>query len=470
MFAPSRWPREAWIPVVAGLLWLWCAASFGVVGFVFSLIPGCLLLSSGVSTLLYPGDVRIPQFTALGGVLGVVLAIPSLFVDGPLTGTILILLSAGSFVSAGAISVRQEPHEDDVPMPQPSMRLSRQVAIDDALLATLALRQPNMIADEQERLLGEVHEAREMFRGHGWLEEPSTYHVTPPDLAEVCSRAETVRSLGYEHVSFESEYEPHAGEPGRERWLSRTANRTAHAWVLRHDDDRPRPWLVCIHGYEMGVPLIDLAAFRAGRMHHRHGVNLVLPVLPLHGPRKFGRRSGEGFIAGDFLDSIHAETQAMWDIRRLLSWIRAQGGERIGVFGLSLGGYNASLLSSLDDDLACVVAGIPATDLVRLTWRHGPTMQVRYTERNGMVHDEVSELMRVVSPLVLEPKVAPEHRYIFAGVADRLVPPDQPRDLWRHWGRPRMVWYQGAHVTFGMHPEVEQMVNQAWHDAEIVTA
>ncbi len=456
MFTPRRWPREAWIPVVAGLLWLWCAASFGVVGFFFSLIPGCLLLTSGFSTLLYPGDVRIPQFTALGGVLGVFLALPSLFVAGPLTGLLLIALSAMSFVAAGAISVWHEPHEDDVPTPQPSMRLSRQVAIDDAILATLALRHANMIADEQERLRREVHEARELFRDRGWLSEPASYHVEPPELSEVRSRAAKVRSLDYDHVSFASQYEPHAGEPGRDRWLSRVANRSAHAWVLRHKDDKPRPWLVCIHGYEMGMPLIDLSAFRAGRMHHRHGVNLVLPVLPLHGPRKIGKRSGEGFIAGDFLDSIHGEAQAMWDMRRLLSWIRGQGAETIGVYGLSLGGYNASLLAELADDLACVVAGIPATDLVRLTWRHGPAIQVRYTERNGMVHDEVSELLSVVSPLVLEPKVPHDRRYIFAGVADRLVPPDQPRDLWLHWDRPAHRLVPGCSLTFGMHPAVEQ--------------
>jgi hypothetical protein len=127
------------------------------------------------------------------------------------------------------------------------------------------------------------------------------------------------------------------------------------------------------------------------------------------------------------------------------------------------------LLAALDDDLACVVAGIPATDLARLTWRHGPTMQVRFTEHGGLVNDEVGEVLRVVSPLVLAAKVAHDRRYIFAGVADRLVPPDQPRDLWRHWDRPKIVWYQGGHMTFAMHPEVERLVEQAWREAGIVT-
>jgi hypothetical protein len=71
----QRFPREAWLPIAAGLLWLWCAASFGVVGFLFSLVPGCLLLASGLSLLLYPGDLRIA--VPPRRFLGVPLALPS---------------------------------------------------------------------------------------------------------------------------------------------------------------------------------------------------------------------------------------------------------------------------------------------------------------------------------------------------------------------------------------------------------
>ena len=83
VFDQDRWSPEALLPIIGGIVWLWCAASFGVVGFLFSMIPGCLLLSSGVSILLWPGDQRIPSFTALGGLLGFLLALPAFFVAGP---------------------------------------------------------------------------------------------------------------------------------------------------------------------------------------------------------------------------------------------------------------------------------------------------------------------------------------------------------------------------------------------------
>ena len=148
----------------------------------------------------------------------------------------------------------------------------------------------------------------------------------------------------------------------------------------------------------------------------------------------------------------------MWDLRRILSWVRAQGGTKIGVFGLSLGGYNTALLSCVDDGLACAIPGIPATDFTRLFWRHGPPLELRYAEHLGLSRDMSSEIMQVVSPLVLCPQVPHGGRAIFAAVADRLVPAEQVRDLWRHWARPRIVWYQGGHVTFRWHRAVRELI------------
>jgi pimeloyl-ACP methyl ester carboxylesterase len=460
LFEQQRYPREAWVPIAAGLVWLWCAASFGVVGFLFSLLPGCLLLASGVSTLLYPGDLRIPQFAALGGLLGVPLALPAFFVAGFATAALLVALSAASFVAAGLVSVRQAPHHDEVPPPVPTLRLGAEVAADEALLATMALSLPMTRPDELGRVRRDVHAARELYRDRGWLEKPASYHALPPLLERPEIRRARTGAIDFEHLRFESGYEPRAEEPGRDAWRAHAVNRTAHAWVVRRGEGAG-PWLVCLHGYQMGLPAIDLRAFEVEKLHRARGLNLALPVLPLHGPRKAGRRSGDGFLAGDPLSTVHAFAQAMWDVRRLLTWVRAQGATRISVFGLSLGGYATALLASLDDGLAGAIAGVPLADVSRAVWRHGPPLQIRYFEERGVVHEEVSEVLRVVSPLALEPKLPRERRFLFGAVADRLVPPDQVRDLWRHWERPRIVWYQGGHVTFRLHRDVRALLDEA---------
>jgi hypothetical protein len=456
---PVRWPSEAWVPLIGGLVWLWNAPGHGVPGFLFTVLPGCLLLGSGVAMLLWPGDLRISQFAALGGVLGVVFGLPAFFVEGVLSGLVLCALSAGGFLAAGWHTLRLEPHPEDVPPPRPSLALAAEIACDEAILSTMQIGVTIPTGEDLARIRAEIAEARRHFDAAGWLEKPAEYHRTPPPLVDAQLGVGRSRGIEYEHLRFESGYEPHAGEPGRERWLSYRANRTAHAWVVRRSPDRP--WLVCIHGYQMGRPLIDLSAFRPEWLQRQHGLNLLLPVLPLHGPRSRGRRSGDGYLSGDVLDTIHAQAQAMWDIRRMLSWLRAEGATEIGVYGLSLGGYNASLLAALEPDLACVVAGIPAVDFTRLFFRHGPHVQLLEAALHGIEEHHMDEILRVVSPLVLPPRVPRQRRYVFAAIADRLVPADQVRDLWRHWEHPRIEWYQGGHLTFVRHPEVRAMIDEA---------
>ncbi|MCG8591229.1 MAG: S9 family peptidase [Proteobacteria bacterium] len=464
MVEQPRWPREGWVALVAGIAWLAAGASGGVADFLLGLVPGALLAGAGAGLLFWSGDRRIPQTMALAGLVGVVLSIPGLFVIGWLPGLALAALSAAATVAAGAASVRQEPRHDQVPEPVPSWQLAAQVALDDALLAHMHFSISLPPGEFADTVLREVRGARELFEARGWLEKPEAYHELPPSLdAPRVEAAKTLR-VEFEHVSFESGYEPRGDEPGRDRWVSYEGNRTAHAWVKRHSD-RDRPWLICIHGYQMGLPWMDWGAFDPRVFHERMGLNLLLPVLPLHGARRIGRTSGDGFLSGNVLDSVHAEAQAMWDIRRLLSWVRQQTEAPVGVYGLSLGGYNTALLASLDEDLACAIPGIPATDVSRLVWRHGPPLQLRYMEHLGVERSDAAEVLRVVSPLATPPKVPREHRLIFGGVADRLVPPDQVRDLWEHWERPEMIWYQGAHLTFPLDARIRRAVGSTLQSA-----
>jgi hypothetical protein len=50
----------------------------------------------------------------------------------------------------------------------------------------------------------------------------------------------------------------------------------------------------------------------------------------------------------------------------------------------------------------------------------------------------------MISPLALSPRVPMQGRFIYAGIADRLVHPrHEAARLWEHWGRPEICWYPG---------------------------
>src|SRR5947209_1363390 len=352
---------------------------------------------------------------------------------------------------------------------RPTLGLAAQVLLDEVLMA--AMKNPRLFPsdDDYARAGQDIAAAHEMWSTRGWIDEPERYHRNPDVPMGCMVTKQRVLNVGFEHLTFPSRYEPHTGEPGRDRWLSYEANHTAHAWVVRTREPG-RPWLVCVHGWGMGSPLMDLRAFRARRLSRELGLNLLVPVLPLHGPRqKPGANGGEGFMTIDLIDSLHGFAQAAWDILSAIRWIRYHDPDAsVGLYGLSLGGYTAALTATLEDDLACVIAGIPATDIVDLYRRHSPLNVRRKALATGALGPKAVAVHRVVSPLVLEPKPAPERRFLFAGIGDRMSTSRQARKLWEHWDRPKMAWYPGGHVGFFWASQVSRFVEDALAESGLV--
>lgn len=357
----------------------------------------------------------------------------------------------------------------DGPLPvRPTLGVLRGALVDE--LATSVFRTVTMPppAPVLHRRLAEASLALELFERRGWLDDPVRYHRSPPPPSDVRSEPESVHGIAYEHVTFDSGYAPFPAEPGRDRWLAYEANRTAHAWVLRHGE--PRPWLVCVHGAVMGSPTVDVAVFRAGWLHRRLGLNVAMVVQPLHGPRRSGSWHTIGYPTEDPLDSVHAAAQSVWDVRRTIAWIRSRHDEPVGLWGLSLGGFAVSLVAGVEDDLACVIAGIPVVELAELLGYHLPTRMTRRREYEKLAGLSLC-LHRVVSPLALEPRLPLDRRFIFAGIADRLVHPyRQVHELWDHWGQPSIEWYQGGHMGFFRSPPVGQFVHRALVASGLVPA
>lgn len=331
------------------------------------------------------------------------------------------------------------------------------VVADEAACLFRRVRMPQLSAATWQRIAGEVRDAEAYYASAGWLEHPARYHHKPPAPEEAKLSRRKTRWLTFEHLQFESGYAPPGDEPGAARWLDYAPCRTAHAWILRQPRGEALPWLICIPGYSMGAPWIDCGAFQTMKIGADLGLNVAIPVLPLHGPRRTGWMSGDGYFSGDCLDTVHAQAQAVWDIRRLLAWLRARGADAIGVYGLSLGGYTTALLAALEPALRCVIAGIPASDFLHLARHHTPPALVAAAEQGGLDWQQVERVFRVIAPLAMPVRVPRRRRHLFAGTADRIVPITQARRLWQHWGRPDAFWYRGSHLSFTWEPRL-----QAW--------
>ncbi len=348
----------------------------------------------------------------------------------------------------------------DLPSIGRSPLVAAKVVFDEIFFMSEVLLARFVTGTDRERLRAEIGDAVAFFAEAGWFDDPASYYPTPPPLEPRAISDASSFGRPFRHLTFASEYEPRRDEPGGERWHARSANRTAHAWLLQHPGP-PRPWLVCIHGYRTGSPLTGFFQFSPRWLHETLGVNLVLPVLPLHGPRASGWRSGDGLFSGEILDLVHLKAQAVWDLRRILAWLRARDGMPVGLYGLSLGGGIAALTAGLEPELACVIAGMPMVDVMGLVERHVPPFIRGLAERFGISFEDVGRLLRLVSPLSMPARVDSDRLFIFGGVADRIVPSHQVRALWHHWGQPRIEWHGGSHTSFGIESKVGLLVSEA---------
>lgn len=135
------------------------------------------------------------------------------------------------------------------------------------------------------------------------------------------------------------------------------------AWYWHHGD-RPRPTIVRVHGFL--TPWWEVNEYYLGsRFLYELGCDVVLKTLPHHGPRSRNAKnvSGMDFVSRGIDALNHNVVQSTYDIRTLLDYLQRQGVERMGITGVSLGGYTSALLAGLDSRFEFAMPLMPMVSL-----------------------------------------------------------------------------------------------------------
>lgn len=213
----------------------------------------------------------------------------------------------------------------------------------------------------------------------------------------------------------------------REVMEAAEANGTAHARAWLHPT--PRATVLCVHGYLGGHMLLEEAAFQVRRLYDR-GLDVVVAVLPFHGPRTPPEGAGH-FPGRDPWRTVEGFGQAVWDLRRWRAWARSRGSARVLLFGMSLGAYTSALAATVDDGWDGLVAMVPMASLADAYFDHRAHTT---TAPPDWVRPRIDDAFRAVSPFTRVARVRPEATLVLAAEGDQITPRRHAERIAGHFG------------------------------------
>lgn len=225
------------------------------------------------------------------------------------------------------------------------------------------------------------------------------------------------------------------------------ANRVAVARWWRHPGVA-RPAVILVHGWGAGQWRLEARIWPIKALY-RSGLDVLQFQLPLHGERaQPGRRGLPDFPSGHPGRTLERFRQAVYDLRNLVRFVRAEGGPAVALWGMSLGSY-LSALTATQEPIDALALTIPLASLVDFSY-------TRQALAPGAVGEAQAALLRRVyrpiDPLLWAPRVAPERVITVTAEHDGITPVAHGAWLAAHFGGARLNWPGGHLVGAGRGP------------------
>lgn len=240
-------------------------------------------------------------------------------------------------------------------------------------------------------------------------------------------------------ANWPSTFAPHLPEVA-DKYLSRVENRTARARLFAAATNRPA--VIAVHGYFGGHWVVEEAAWPIAWLR-RKGLDVALPVLPFHGLRSGARRGAPPFPSADPRMTNEGFRQAAADILALARWLRERGAPKVGVMGMSLGGYTSALLATISDAIDFVVPIIPLASVADFAREQG---RLGEGEASRSQHAALERANWIVSPLARPLKVPAARALVVAAENDRITPAAHAARIAAHF-KCELVTVPGGHLV-----------------------
>lgn len=232
------------------------------------------------------------------------------------------------------------------------------------------------------------------------------------------------------------------------------ANNTVHCEYYLPKGEPPangkRPAVIVLH--ILGGDFM-LSRLFCGAIAQRGTAALFLK-MPYYGPRR-EPGSTRKMISPVPTETVEGMTQAVLDIRRAVGWLQSRSEidpNRLGVFGISLGGITAALAASAEPRLENVCLLLAGGDIGQVAWDSPEVVKVRrkFLEAGGSKEDFIAAMSQV-DPATYAANCRNRRILMLNAKQDEIIPRACTEALWKKFGEPEIVWYGGGHYSVGWH-------------------
>lgn len=224
-------------------------------------------------------------------------------------------------------------------------------------------------------------------------------------------------------------------------------HRNLNCELWRHDGEA-RPTFVFMHGYDADAHEINRVIFSAKKLY-LDGCNICFFRLPFHtGKLGFSRQTLNFFGHGPAYTS-EVFAHAVHDCRALISHFLDQGiASKVGVAGISLGGFVSTLVISSESRLDCATLIAPVFNLPEsfMEWFPLAGLFNQLLAEENISMQEFRHAYALCNVLSYEPKIDSDKILLLSGVYDLVALPKYVKLLGEHWQKCEIQWFKYSHV------------------------
>jgi len=160
-------------------------------------------------------------------------------------------------------------------------------------------------------------------------------------------------------------------------------------------------------------------------------------------------------VSSDPEETVAGMTQAVLDVRFAAAWLANRqevDADRLGIFGISLGGITSALAATAEPKLKNVCLLLAGGSIAKAGWDSVEARPLR--ERwlaQGKTRDDFVDVLQVVDPVTYASSARGKRILMLNATDDDVIPRACTDALWVALGQPEIKWYSGGHFSVAWH-------------------